>query len=52
MSDNCLSGPKYCPECGKELEVYDTKCKYCGTKLVQSKLKTKRKKKNNYRTKE
>ena len=29
MKDSCISGPKYCPECGKELESYANRCKYC-----------------------
>ncbi len=29
MKDSYLSGPKYCPECGKELESYANRCKYC-----------------------
>ncbi len=29
MKDSCLSGPKYFPECGKELESYAIRCKYC-----------------------
>ncbi|MBD3197748.1 MAG: zinc-ribbon domain-containing protein [Candidatus Lokiarchaeota archaeon] len=28
--DNCLAGPKYCPNCGKELESYSKKCPKCG----------------------
>ncbi|MFW9771490.1 MAG: hypothetical protein ACFFFB_05175 [Candidatus Heimdallarchaeota archaeon] len=42
MKDNCLTGPKYCPECGKELESYTTKCKFCGKLLKQEKEKNKK----------
>lgn len=39
MKDNCLGGPKYCPECGKELESYASQCKFCGKSLeIKKKL--------------
>ncbi len=44
--DNCLSGPKYCPECGRELDTYDIICKFCGTSLLQSRIENKQRKKS------
>lgn len=51
MRNNCLSGPKYCPRCGKELDTYDISCKFCGTSLIpyqneDRQRKTSKKKKN------
>ncbi|MEJ2279938.1 MAG: zinc ribbon domain-containing protein [Candidatus Lokiarchaeota archaeon] len=31
--NNCLSGPKYCPNCGKELSPIAKICKFCGERL-------------------
>ncbi|MFX0024528.1 MAG: hypothetical protein ACFE9S_19595 [Candidatus Hermodarchaeota archaeon] len=44
MRDNCISGPKYCPNCGKELDTYETSCKYCRINLRQLNQNKKRKK--------
>jgi hypothetical protein len=32
---NNMSGKKYCPNCGKELESYVKICDYCGAKLEE-----------------
>jgi len=32
-----LSASKYCPQCGKELEPYAIRCKYCDTELANNK---------------
>ena len=43
MRDNCLLGPKYCPKCGKELDIYDIRCKFCGTNLRKLNINKKEK---------
>jgi hypothetical protein len=44
MRDNCLSGPKYCPKCGEELDTYEKRCKFCKTNLKQFTNNNERKK--------
>ncbi|MFX0031228.1 MAG: hypothetical protein ACFE8E_00925 [Candidatus Hodarchaeota archaeon] len=41
--NNCLTGPKYCPDCGAELESYSKKCSIC-SKDFSNKGKKKRNK--------
>lgn len=41
MKDNCLSGPKYCPECGKELESFTNRCKNCNIEFGNKNLRKK-----------
>jgi hypothetical protein len=44
--NNCLSGPKYCPNCGEELLSSVKMCKYCGIDLKTLKFKNKRNEKD------
>jgi len=51
IRDNCLSGSKNCPECGRELVIYNTNCEYYGAKLIQTVIETRKRKKRNFNSK-
>ena len=38
VRDSCISGPKYCPMCRRELEPYAKSCGFCGTELNSNKI--------------
>ncbi|MFX0038318.1 MAG: hypothetical protein ACFFCY_03430 [Promethearchaeota archaeon] len=51
IRDNCLSGPKYCPECEKEIDRYKSICNFCGSNLNLFRNKKKQRKESKNKTK-
>ena len=39
-SNNCISGPKYCPKCSAELDTRAKVCKFCNFNLENKPNKT------------
>ncbi|MFX1302824.1 MAG: zinc-ribbon domain-containing protein [Promethearchaeota archaeon] len=52
IRDNCLSGPKFCPTCGKQLGQSAPICGYCGTNFSKRKVMVRKNKRSKKITKE